>query len=94
MNVPVRADLKKWIEDEVESGHYPSEEAAVNLAIEKLRGQRKRKIEDLIDHEVMQRARREGDESITFEEIRAMTSKDSTSWSETISLEVRENGDE
>jgi Arc/MetJ-type ribon-helix-helix transcriptional regulator len=91
MNVPIRADLMRWVEQEVEKGRYPSEEAAVNTAIEKLRGQPKRTIEDLIDQDALARADRAGDESISFEEIRAITSKDSSSWSDSIIHEVREN---
>ena len=75
MNVPLRSDLKQWVEDEVRRGHYPSEEAVVTAALDAFREREVPvTLEDFLDLDFLALCDREGDESITLEEVLEATS--------------------
>lgn len=74
MDVPLTNDLKEFVRKRVESGEYPSEEAVVEAALKRLRDQEATALDDFIDHEFVEFCEREGDESVTLEEVLRATS--------------------
>jgi hypothetical protein len=70
MNLPLNPEWKHWVEQKVESGQYSSEEAVMVAALNALKGQESTPaLEDLIDLDFEEFCAREGDESISLEEV-------------------------
>lgn len=85
MNITISNALKRWVEDKVDSGQYPSEEAVVVAALVNLQGQEASPaLEDLVDLDFVAYCAREGDENVTLEEARRATSKVPGSMAEAI----------
>lgn len=85
MNVPLTSDLKRWVEQKIKTGQYPSEEAVMVAALNALKGQETSPdLEDLIDHDFETYCEREGDDSITLDEVLAGTAKIPGSMAEAI----------
>ncbi len=75
MNVSLTNDIKDFVRKKVRSGEFPSEEAVVEEALKCLQGQEAPALDDgLIDHEFVEFCDREGDESITLDEVLKATS--------------------
>lgn len=95
MNVSLTDDLKDFVRQKVESGQFPSEEAVIEAALKRLReqeegGRRARPtLDDLIDHEFVAYCAREGDDSVTLEEVLQATSKIEDSMARVIIEEER-----
>ncbi|WP_435022739.1 hypothetical protein TA3x_005817 (plasmid) [Tundrisphaera sp. TA3] len=76
MNLPLTSDLKRWVEEKIENGQYPSEEAVMLAALKAMKGRETNPtLEDLIDLEFEAYCAREGDDSVSLEEVLAATSK-------------------
>ena len=89
MNIPVTNDLKDFVREKVQSGEFPSEEAVVEAALKDLREQETPALEDLFDHEFLEFCEREGDDSVTINEVLRATSTIPGSMAETIIEEER-----
>jgi putative addiction module CopG family antidote len=89
MNISITNDLKKFVREKVQSGEFPSEDAVVEAALRKLREQETPALEGLIDHEFVEFCEREGDDSVTLDEVLRATSTIPGSMAETIIEEER-----
>jgi Arc/MetJ-type ribon-helix-helix transcriptional regulator len=89
MGLSISSDLKNFIRKKVQSGEFPSEEAVVEAALRRLQEPLPRDVDDLIDHEFVEFCSREGDDSITLEEVLEATSKIPGSMARTIIEEER-----
>jgi putative addiction module CopG family antidote len=74
MNVSLNNDLKDFVRKKVRSGEFPSEEAVVEEALKRLQDQEAPALDGLIDHEFVEFCDREGDESVTLDEVLKATS--------------------
>jgi Arc/MetJ-type ribon-helix-helix transcriptional regulator len=85
MNVPLTSELKRWVEQVIETGQFPSEEAVMVAALKAMKGQEtSTALEDLIDLDFEAFCAREGDDAISLEEVREATSKIPGSMAEAI----------
>jgi Arc/MetJ-type ribon-helix-helix transcriptional regulator len=85
MNVPLTSELKRWVEQKIETGQFPSEEAVMVAALKAMKGQEtSNALEGLIDLDFEAYCIREGDETIGLEEVREATSKIPGSMAEAI----------
>jgi Arc/MetJ-type ribon-helix-helix transcriptional regulator len=58
----------------VRSGEFPSEGAVVEAALRRLRDQEAPALDNLIDHEFVEFCGREGDDTVTLDEVLRATS--------------------
>ncbi|SIO06637.1 hypothetical protein SAMN05444166_2275 [Singulisphaera sp. GP187] len=85
MSLPLTSDLKRWVEKKIETGQYPSEEAVMVAALKAMKVRESNPaLEDLIDLEFEAYCAREGDDSITLDEVLAATAKIPGSMAEAI----------
>jgi len=95
MTVFLTDELEDFVKKKIESGQYPSEEAAIEAALKRLRDQEdeSRKIgptlEELIDHEFVEYCAREADEGVTLDEVLEATSEIKDSMARVIIEEER-----
>jgi putative addiction module CopG family antidote len=89
MNVSLTNDLKDFVRQKVQSGEYASEEAVVEAALKRLQDQEGTALDGLIDHEFVEFCDREGDDSVTLDEVLRATSKIPGSMSQAIIEEER-----
>jgi putative addiction module CopG family antidote len=75
MNVSLTNDLKDFVREKVRSGEFPSEEAVVEAALKRLRDQGAPALDSLIDHKFVEFCGREGDDTVTLDEVLRVTSK-------------------
>jgi Arc/MetJ-type ribon-helix-helix transcriptional regulator len=84
------ADLRRWVEQKVKSGQYPSEEAVLAAALAALKGQEANPtLEDFVDLEFEAFCARESDDSVSLEQVRDATSAIPGSMAEVINEEER-----
>jgi putative addiction module CopG family antidote len=74
MNVSLTNDLKNFVRKKVQSGVFPSEGAVVEAALRRLQDQEAPALDNLIDHEFVEFCGREGDDSVTLDEVLRATS--------------------
>jgi putative addiction module CopG family antidote len=74
MNVFLKNDLKNFVRKKVQSGEFPSEQAVVEAALKRLQDQETSALDNLIDHEFVEFCCREGDDSVTLDEVLRATS--------------------
>jgi putative addiction module CopG family antidote len=74
MNIALTNDLKNFVRRKVQSGEFPSEEAVVEAALKRLQDQESPALDGLIDHEFVEFCDREGDDSVTLDEVLRATS--------------------
>jgi putative addiction module CopG family antidote len=75
MNVSLTHDLKNFVRKKVQSGEFPSEEAVVEAALKSLQDQEApAALDNLIDHEFVEFCGREGDDTVTLDEVLKATS--------------------
>ena len=95
MNVSLTDELKDFVQKEIETGQYPSEEAVIEAALKRLRDQEYEKgktvptLDDLIDHEFVESCARENDDDVTLEEVLKGTSSIKDSMARVIIEEER-----
>ena len=95
MNVSLTDELKDFVQKEIETGQYPSEEAVIESALKRLRDQEYEKgktvptLDDLIDHEFVESCARENDDDVTLEEVLERTSSIKDSMARVIIEEER-----
>ena len=94
MDFSLTLDSKEFIRRKVESGQFPSEAAVIEAALASLRKQDEGLgptpvLDDLIDHEFVAYCEREGDESVTLEDVLQATSKIDDSMARVIIEEER-----
>ncbi len=95
MNVSLTDELKDFVQKEIETGQYPSEEAVIEAALKRLRDQEYEKgktvptLDDLIDHEFVEYCARENDDDVTLEEVLEGTSSIKDSMARVIIEEER-----
>lgn len=93
MNVELSEETKRWIEQQVAMGVFPTPETAIEAAIRSYRAEGNGQHEDdLIDHEIAETYAREleGQEIPTLEEVRKALSKIPGSMSKAV-IEDRED---
>ena len=80
MNVSLTDELKDFVQKKIETGQYPSEEAVIEAALNRLRDQEYEKgktvptLDDLIEHEFVEYCARENNDDVTLEEVLEGTS--------------------
>ena len=95
MNVSLTDELKDFVQKEIETGQYPSEEAVIEAALKRFRDQEYEKgktvptLDDLIDHEFVEYCARENDDDVTLEEVLEGTSSIKDSMARVIIEEER-----
>ena len=87
--------MNAYVQKEIETGQYPSEEAVIEAALKRLRDQEYEKgktvptLDDLIDHEFVESCARENDDDVTLEEVLEGTSSIKDSMARVIIEEER-----
>ncbi len=89
MNVSLTNDMKNFVRKKVLSGEFPSEEAVVDAALRRLQEQEALALEGLIDQEFVAFCDREGDETVTLDDVLRATSKIPGSMAQVIIEEER-----
>jgi putative addiction module CopG family antidote len=80
MNVALNDEMKDFVQKKVENGQYPSTEAVIEAALQRLRDQEEQTrrpaptLDDLIDHDFVEYCAREADDGVTLEEVLRATS--------------------
>jgi Arc/MetJ-type ribon-helix-helix transcriptional regulator len=81
--------VKDFVRKKVQSGEFPSEEAVVEEALKRLQDQESPAVDGLIDHEFVEFCGREGDDTVTLDEVLRATSKIPGSMAQAIIEEER-----
>jgi Arc/MetJ-type ribon-helix-helix transcriptional regulator len=84
MNAFLPNDLRIFVQNKVQSGEFPSEEAVLEAALKQFREQKALGLEELIDHEFLEFCAGEGDDNVTLEAVLQATSSIPGSMSEAI----------
>jgi putative addiction module CopG family antidote len=75
MDVTLDHDLERFVRDKVRSGQFGSEDAVIEAALARLRGEEAPGLEAMIDHEFEAYCAREGDDRISLEEVLEATAE-------------------
>jgi putative addiction module CopG family antidote len=84
MNVRLNRDLEGFVQDQVRSGRFRSEDAVIEAALARLRSEESPGLEAMIDHEFEAYCAREGDDRISLEEVLEATAGIPGSMAQTI----------
>jgi putative addiction module CopG family antidote len=75
MNISLTDEMKEFVQQKIDNGQYPSEEAVIEAALKRLRDQDDEgrrtvpTLDGLIDHEFVEYCAREADDTVTLEEV-------------------------
>jgi putative addiction module CopG family antidote len=75
MNISLTDEMKDFVQQKIDNGQYPSEEAVIEAALKRLRDQDDEcrgtvpTLDGLIDHEFVEYCAREADDTVTLEEV-------------------------
>ena len=80
MNVALTDEMRDFVQKKVENGQYPSEEAVIEAALQRLRDQEDPKanpaptLDELIDHDFVDYCVREADDGANLDDVLRATS--------------------
>ncbi|HWE38918.1 MAG TPA: hypothetical protein VG406_20380 [Isosphaeraceae bacterium] len=75
MEIAISDDLREFVREQVAGGRFPSEDAVVEAALERLRGRGATSPDDWIDDEFLAYCAVEGDDRVALDDVLRGTAK-------------------